>query len=181
MNDNSVSLKLLNTFFDSPHGLMNPQNVSTAYDMARLASICMTLPLFKRIVGTKTFETRAVRAIQKALPAPPRPVRRGIPMANNLSSMAAASYSGTSSSYEESSEQSSSVEEKFETIYKENENAYHWVNTNRLLGIDGFSGVKTGITEAAGPCLACSFEKDGHFIIVILLQSKSMDARWEES
>jgi D-alanyl-D-alanine carboxypeptidase len=102
-------------------------------------------------------------------------------MTNNISSLAAASYSGTSSSYEESSEQSSSVEEKFETIYKENENPYHWVNTNRLLGIDGFSGVKTGITEAAGPCLACSFEKDGHFLIVILLQSKSMEARWEEA
>jgi len=41
MNDHAAQLKLLNTFFDSPHGLMNPQNVSTAYDMAKLTSICM--------------------------------------------------------------------------------------------------------------------------------------------
>ena len=41
MNDNAAALKLMNSFFDSPHGLMNPQNVSTAYDMARLSSVCM--------------------------------------------------------------------------------------------------------------------------------------------
>ena len=81
---------------------------------------------------------------------------------------ATANYSGTSSSDEDSSEQS--VEEKkFETIYKDNEYSYNWVNTNRLLGIDGFTGVKTGITEAAGACLASCFEKDGNFIIVVIL------------
>jgi len=73
----------------------------------------------------------------------------------------------TSSSCEDLSEQS--VEEKFETVYKDNEYTYNWVNTNRLLGIDGFTGVKTGITEAAGACLASCFEKDGNFIIVVIL------------
>lgn len=62
MNDYAASLKLLNSFFDSPHGLMNPQNVSTAYDMARLTSICMQMPLFRKIVSTKTFECRALRS-----------------------------------------------------------------------------------------------------------------------
>ena len=85
-----------------------------------------------------------------------------------------------SSSYEESSE-IESVEEKFETIYKEDGHNYNWTNTNRLLGIDGFSGVKTGITEAAGACLASCFEKDGNFFIVVIFQSKTMDARWEEA
>ena len=74
-----------------------------------------------------------------------------------------------------------SVEEKFETVYKPNDYTYNWVNTNRLLGIDGFSGVKTGITEAAGACLASCFEKDGNFFIVVILQSKTMDARWDEA
>ena len=46
MNKNTVTLKLMNSFFDSPHGLMNLQNVSTAYDMARLSAICMQIPLF---------------------------------------------------------------------------------------------------------------------------------------
>ena len=85
---------------------------------------------------------------------------------------AAASGSGNSSSYyeESQSEQSTSVEEtKFETIHVENEASYNWVNTNRLLGIDGFTGVKTGITEAAGACLSSCFEKDGNFFIVVML------------
>lgn len=121
MNDNAVALKLMNTFFDSPHGLMNPQNVSTAYDMARLSSHCMKIPLFRRIVSTKTYECRAVRAVTRTVPQPVRPpARHNIPPPNNLT-LAAASGSGTSSSYEESSEQSTSVEEKTETVYVENE------------------------------------------------------------
>lgn len=46
-------------------------------------------------------------------------------------------------------------------------------NTNRLLE-DGFDGIKTGITETAGPCLAASY-KD---IIIVVLNSKSMNERW---
>ena len=30
-----------------------------------------------------------------------------------------------------------------------------WTNTNRLLS-EGFDGIKTGITDTAGPCLAFS-------------------------
>ena len=114
MNDNAHALKLLNTFFDSPHGLMNPQNVSTAYDMARLTSICMQYPIFRRLVGTKTFQCRGMRSYQKPLPTQSR---REMPAANKT--VTGASY--TSSSCEgESSEQSSSVDEKFETVYLEN-------------------------------------------------------------
>jgi D-alanyl-D-alanine carboxypeptidase len=43
-------------------------------------------------------------------------------------------------------------------------------NTNKLLE-DGFDGIKTGITETAGPCLAASY-KD---IIIVVLNSKSMN------
>ena len=99
MNDYAANLKLLNTFFDSPHGLMNPQNVSTAYDMARLTSICMQIPIFRRIVQSKTFECRSLRSFQKPLPQPAR--RPAVPTANNLSGAAGASC--TSSSYEDSS------------------------------------------------------------------------------
>ena len=34
---------------------------------------------------------------------------------------------------------------------------YKWENTNKLLGVEGFNGVKTGITDAAGPCLTASY------------------------
>jgi D-alanyl-D-alanine carboxypeptidase len=48
-------------------------------------------------------------------------------------------------------------------------------NTNRLLE-DGFEGIKTGITDSAGPCLAASY-KD---YIIVMLKSKSMNDRWIE-
>lgn len=36
--------------------------------------------------------------------------------------------------------------------------ALEWENTNRVLK-EGWSGVKTGITPNAGPCLAASVER----------------------
>ena len=56
---------------------------------------------------------------------------------------------------------------------------YLWTNTNKLLG-KGFNGVKTGVTPAAGPCLAASFEKDSLHLIVIVMNTKTMDNRWVE-
>lgn len=50
-----------------------------------------------------------------------------------------------------------------------------WENTNRLLD-DGFEGIKTGITDTAGPCLSACY-KD---LIIIVLNSKSMNERWIE-
>lgn len=47
-----------------------------------------------------------------------------------------------------------------------------------MLDIMGYNGIKTGITPAAGPCLATSYQvKDTH-LIIILLDSKTMDHRW---
>ena len=54
-----------------------------------------------------------------------------------------------------------------------------WTNTNKLLG-KGFNGVKTGVTPAAGPCLATSFEKDSMHLVVVVLDTKSLDTRWVE-
>ena len=45
---------------------------------------------------------------------------------------------------------------------KEKLTRYRWENTNKLLGRDlGFIGCKTGITNAAGPCFAGFYERDG--------------------
>ena len=49
-----------------------------------------------------------------------------------------------------------------------------------MLEVNGFNGAKTGITEAAGPCLAATYEKDGHTYTVVILQSNSMETRWVE-
>ena len=56
---------------------------------------------------------------------------------------------------------------------------FHWTNTNKLLG-KGFNGIKTGVTPTAGPCLAASFEKDSLHLVVVVLQTKTMDNRWVE-
>ncbi|TNV84467.1 hypothetical protein FGO68_gene13804 [Halteria grandinella] len=57
---------------------------------------------------------------------------------------------------------------------------YQWQNTNKLLEQSGYSGLKTGITPTAGPCLAASLQRDEFKFIVVILNSKSMDQRWGE-
>jgi D-alanyl-D-alanine carboxypeptidase (penicillin-binding protein 5/6) len=55
-----------------------------------------------------------------------------------------------------------------------------WRNTNRLLGIDGYDGVKTGTTHAAGCCLAAHGERGGRGIIVVVLGSTSTESRYAD-
>ena len=56
-----------------------------------------------------------------------------------------------------------------------------WRNTNRLLGIEGYSGVKTGTTFAAGCCLASCGGRAGQELIVVVLGSSSSDARYTDT
>ncbi len=56
-----------------------------------------------------------------------------------------------------------------------------WTNTNRLLEIDGFSGVKTGTTRPAGACLVSTGERDGRALIVVVLGAPSSDSRYIDS
>lgn len=51
-----------------------------------------------------------------------------------------------------------------------------WENTNQLLG-KGFSGIKTGTTPRAGPCL-CACSDSG--VLVVVLGCHSASARWSE-
>lgn len=46
---------LKNTHFDSPHGLDNLQNISTAYDMGLLVTKCMEIQIFREIVATRDY------------------------------------------------------------------------------------------------------------------------------
>ena len=45
---------------------------------------------------------------------------------------------------------------------------------------EGYSGIKTGITPTAGPCLAASVNHSGYNVCVVILSSCSMDSRWYE-
>jgi D-alanyl-D-alanine carboxypeptidase (penicillin-binding protein 5/6) len=53
-----------------------------------------------------------------------------------------------------------------------------WKNTNKLLAIDGYSGIKTGTTTAAGACLVSWGERDGRELIVVILGATHTDSRY---
>ena len=52
MNDYAVKLEMNQTHFDSPHGLQNADNYSSAYDIGKLSAHCMKNEYFKKIVNT---------------------------------------------------------------------------------------------------------------------------------
>ncbi len=56
-----------------------------------------------------------------------------------------------------------------------------WKNTNRLLGIEGYYGVKTGTTDAAGACLVSYGKRDRHDLITVVLGSTGSDARYVDT
>jgi D-alanyl-D-alanine carboxypeptidase (penicillin-binding protein 5/6) len=56
-----------------------------------------------------------------------------------------------------------------------------WTNTNTLLGIEGYDGVKTGTTNAAGACLIASARRDGRHLIVVILGADSSEARYVDA
>lgn len=125
MNRNCCRLNLRSSFFDSPHGLMNHLNRSTAFDIAKLSSICMGDPRFVTIVSTSKY------VVPK-------------------------NKSG-------------------------NTRTYTWENTHKLVGSPGVTGIKTGITNSAGPCLCTAITLESKKMIIVLLNSKTMDSRWCET
>lgn len=54
MNHYSSSLGLIDSHFQTPHGLDKEDHYSSAYDLAILASKAMDYPMFREIVGTKS-------------------------------------------------------------------------------------------------------------------------------
>jgi len=56
-----------------------------------------------------------------------------------------------------------------------------WRTTNLLLGIEGYAGVKTGTTHAAGCCLAALGSRAGREIIVVVLGATSTEARYVDA
>ena len=53
-----------------------------------------------------------------------------------------------------------------------------WSNTNRLLEIEGFDGVKTGTTGAAGACLVASCHRGDDHLVAVVLGSTSPEGRY---
>ncbi len=61
---------------------------------------------------------------------------------------------------------------------KEERRTVTWNNTNRLLEIEGYEGIKTGTTTAAGSCLASSCRRGKDQLFVVVLGSTSNDNRY---
>jgi D-alanyl-D-alanine carboxypeptidase (penicillin-binding protein 5/6) len=56
-----------------------------------------------------------------------------------------------------------------------------WDNIQRLLGIEGYDGVKTGTTTPAGSCLVASGHRGADHLIVVVLGSTSNDGRYADT
>jgi D-alanyl-D-alanine carboxypeptidase (penicillin-binding protein 5/6) len=56
-----------------------------------------------------------------------------------------------------------------------------WTNTNRLLATEGYDGVKTGTTAAAGQCLVASGRRGDDHLIVVILGSTSTEGRYADA
>ena len=56
-----------------------------------------------------------------------------------------------------------------------------WKNSNKLLAIEGFDGIKTGTTSRAGACLVSTAERNGRRLFVVVLGSTSGDARYVDT
>lgn len=56
-----------------------------------------------------------------------------------------------------------------------------WENTNRLLGTDGFDGIKTGTTTSAGCCLVASGHRGRGHLLSAVLGSKTSDDRYTDT
>ena len=145
------------THFDSPHGLQNIENLSTAYDLAKLSAICIKNEYFREIVSTPYYECVAK---QRVIPTKPQPKQRKKSKSKN----------SNSNSKKKEKEKQHEEEEfplddyaNFEKHIKEDktghyvERHYKWENTNFMLRQPNYNGLKTGITEAAGACLSASY------------------------
>lgn len=127
----------MSTFFDSPHGMTNRFNTSTALDLAKISAMALNNPHFSKIVKTKRHKCSTQKPYDFDYDNP---------------------------------------ESEFQP------RQYFWENTNKLLWRAGYTGLKTGITTTAGPCLAASYkcEATEENYVIVLLNSRSMDHRWNE-
>jgi D-alanyl-D-alanine carboxypeptidase (penicillin-binding protein 5/6) len=64
------------------------------------------------------------------------------------------------------------------TGYKRN---IEWRNTNQLLKIEGYDGIKTGTTGAAGSCIVSTSERGGRRLIIAVLGSTSTESRYADT
>eukprot|EP00347_Sterkiella_histriomuscorum_P000728 403374734 len=160
MNKCAKQFHLKQTKYINPHGLSDKGNQSTAQDIAQLAFNCLKDPVFSNIVNKQkheciTYIKRPQNVIQKT----------------DLEC--------------QTQTQQNSIQNKDITQMQDTEMPYKmtWFNSNKLLGVKGFKGVKTGITQTAGPCLCILYENETykHKLITVVLGCKNVDYRWRDA
>ncbi len=114
MNQKAKDLELLNTHYGDSAGLLDSQNYTTPFDLARLASFAIQNKLIATVVSTKE------RII-----------------------------TDTTGTF-----------------------VYRVENLNKLLGVEGVNGVKTGYTEEAGEVLVTSKIEQGKTLIIVVMGSE---------
>ncbi len=56
-----------------------------------------------------------------------------------------------------------------------------WKGTNQLLKIEGYDGIKTGTTGAAGSCLVSTAQRDGQRLVIVALGATSTESRYTDT
>ncbi|MEK7186171.1 MAG: hypothetical protein AAB675_02305 [Patescibacteria group bacterium] len=113
MNEEVKKMRLKNTHFDDPAGLLDKSGFTTAIELSNIASIALDNKIFAKVVSTP----------QKH-------------------------------------------------IYDDSGFPYFILNKNKLLGIEGVNGIKTGFTEEAGDVLVTSRNHNDHTLIIVVLRSQ---------
>ena len=141
------------TKYTNPHGLSDKANHSCAVELAFLSSYAMKNPVFRKIVNTKKHECPSYLTLNRFTKLHP------------------------------DLDPPDLVEKApFETGGLSHiEYPMTWHNSNRLLTVPGFSGIKTGITPTAGSCLSIYFETADCKLITVVLGSRNIEYRWKDT
>ena len=125
MNLMVSKMKLKQTHYTNPHGLQDKANHSTANELAQISAYAMKIPLIKEITRTKMHKTTEtyfpLKRFQKRYP--------------NCAVEDSEAFDGSVLPFDD-----------YKKGTKYIKYSMTWYNSNRLLTVPGFSGIKTGIT-----------------------------------
>ena len=156
MNRVTKSLHLKHTSYSNPHGLADRANHSTAFDQAQLASYAMKMPEFAKIVNTREYSATSFL-----------PKTR---LAKHFCKLKTAEIPQDKLPFAANGREYV----KFTQT---------WHNSNKLLSLPGFCGVKTGITSTAWSCLSVYFKNKqlNRNLITVVLGSRNIEYRWKDT
>lgn len=147
------------TKYTNPHGLADKANHSTASELAMLSSMAMRERFVREIVRSKTYNSTTYLSVKRFENKYP-----------NLDDY-------------QSPDPLEGKQLPFKSDFGVRFVKYPmtWHNSNRLLTVPGFIGVKTGITQTAGSCLSVMFENEDCQLITVVLGSRNIEYRWKDT